>query len=315
MFWYAPSENLVCGDVDGNISWQASALTPARAGWVGRLPVPGTGGYEWSGFRKDLPREYNPARGFIVTANHNVQPNGYSPPLMFKSADTKFERITRLRQLFTPGRKFSLDDHRRMQLDAYSLRAAADLDQFKGWTSADPMIERARATLAAWDAVYTRDSAAAALYETWRELPPVGGDAPPRSSSGFQAYAEARLLQAVRRIVERQGNDPEAWRWGRMHTRSFEHPFVDAFDLATVERPGGAGTVAADGASYREIMDAWDWDRSIVTNTPGQSGQPGSPFYGNLLPLWADDQYFPLTFSKAAVEKHGVRRLTLRPHK
>ena len=29
-----------------------------------------------------------------------------------------------------------------------------------------------------------------------------------------------------------------------------------------------AGTVAADGASYREIMDVADWDRSIVTSTP-----------------------------------------------
>jgi penicillin amidase len=31
MYWRAPTENLICGDVDGNISWQASALTPDRA--------------------------------------------------------------------------------------------------------------------------------------------------------------------------------------------------------------------------------------------------------------------------------------------
>ena len=55
MFWKAPSENLICGDVDGNIGFQASALTPSRKGWVGRLPVPGTGKYEWDGFRKELP--------------------------------------------------------------------------------------------------------------------------------------------------------------------------------------------------------------------------------------------------------------------
>ena len=79
MFWKYPTENLICGDVDGNISWQASALTPSRKGWTGRLPVPGTGEYEWDGFRKDLPREINPARGFIATANHNIQPKGYTP--------------------------------------------------------------------------------------------------------------------------------------------------------------------------------------------------------------------------------------------
>jgi penicillin amidase len=312
MYWHAPSENLICGDVDGHISWQASALTPDRRGWVGRLPVPGTGRYEWQGFRKDLPREYDPPRGFIVTANHNIQPNGYSPPLMFKSADTRFDRITRLRQLFPPPQKMTLEDHRRMQLDARSLRALADLDRFKGWTSADPGVERARATVAAWDGVYTRDSAAAAIYETWREAAGAGAgrqSGPGPDDSGRST--EARLRQAVGILAKRQGSDPRGWRWGRMHTRSFPHPFVSGFDLPTVERPGGAGTVAADGASYREILDVADWDRSIVTNTPGQSGQPGSPFYGNLLPLWADDQYFPLAFSKAAVNRHAAHRLTL----
>ena len=41
MFWHAPSENLICGDVDGNIAWQASALTPSRKGLV--RPTAGAG--------------------------------------------------------------------------------------------------------------------------------------------------------------------------------------------------------------------------------------------------------------------------------
>jgi penicillin amidase len=310
MFWYAPSENLICGDVDGNIAWQASALTPQRKGWLGRLPVPGTGKYEWDGFRKDLPRELNPTRGFIATANNNVQPKGYTP-FMFKSAETKFERITRLLQLLAPNRKYSVDDHRRMQLDAFSLRAATDQEHFRGWTASTPEIDRARTLVAEWDAVYRKDSAAAAIYEAWRALPPVGGPAPARTTAGFQRYAENRLRQAVERLVKEQGPDPVGWRWGRMHRRSFAHPFLNAFNLDTVERPGGAGTVAADGASYREILNVADWDRSIVTNTPGQSAQPGSPFYHNLLPLWANDEYFPLAFSKQAVDRHAAKRLTL----
>jgi penicillin amidase len=98
-----------------------------------------------------------------------------------------------------------------------------------------------------------------------------------------------------------------------MHTRAFPHALVPAFSLPAIERPGGSGTVAADGASYREILDVADWDRSIVTNVPGQSGQPESPFYGNLLPLFADDVYFPLVYSKARVEKETTNRMVLRP--
>jgi penicillin G amidase len=309
MFWKSPSENLICGDVDGNISWQASALTPARKGWTGRLPVPGTGEYEWQGFRRDLPREYNPDRRFIATANNNIQPKDYTPPLMFKNADTRFERITRLRQLLSPDRTYSLEDHQRMQNDAFSLRASADLSLFQGWNASDPAVERGRAMLAAWDAVYRRESAEAALYETWRTASRGNDQTPP---SERRARVEEALRGAIARLTESQGRNWREWRWGRMHARAFPHPFVRAFDLAPVERPGGAGTVAADGATYREILDVADWDRSIVTNVPGQSGQPGSPNYSNLLPLWAENRYFPLVFSDKAVAANAVHRLTLK---
>jgi acyl-homoserine lactone acylase PvdQ len=96
-----------------------------------------------------------------------------------------------------------------------------------------------------------------------------------------------------------------------MHTRAFPHPFVTTFNIPAVERNGGAGTVAADGASYREIFDVANWDRSLVINTPGQSGQPGSPFYDNLAKLWSDEKYFELAFSRAAVDKVARHRLTL----
>jgi penicillin G amidase len=307
-YWYAPSENLICGDVDGNISWHAAALTPNRDGWNGRLPVPGTGRYAWDGFRTDLPRELNPARGFIATANHNVNPPGYDPPLMYMSVDAGFSRIARLLQMLRPHGRYTLADHRRMQTDALSLRAVADLPLFRGWTSGDPVVERARTMLAGWDGVYEKDSAAAALYQTVRQ-----GSAAALSAPADQEALGAALRQAVERLTGTQGAEWTGWSWGRMHTRAFPHAFIADFDLATVERPGGAGTVAADGASFREILNIADWDQSMVTSTPGQSGQPGSPFYGNLLPLWASDTYFPLVFTRPAVEEQAAHRLTLRP--
>ena len=310
-YWNSPSENLICGDVDGNISWRPSALTPSRKGWSGRLPVPGTGAYEWQGYRDDLPEELNPDRGFIATANHNVQPKGYSPPFMFKNADMRFERITRLLQLIQPGRKYTLEDHARMQHDAYSLRAAADTALFRGWTSTDASVERARAMLEKWDATYRRSSVEAALYESWRSAAGSG-----RGGNAEQARTregvESRLHAAVARLTRDQGPDWNAWRWGRMHTRAFPHPFVAEFNIPPVERSGGAGTVAADGASYREILNPADWDGSLVINTPGQSGQPTSPYYSNLVNDWADDKYFPLAFSRAAVEKVTRHTLTLK---
>lgn len=311
MYWKAPSENLICGDVDDNISWRPAALTPARKGWKGRLPVPGGGQFEWQGFRRDLPFELNPDRGYIATANHNINPPGYSPPLMFKNADTRFERIVRLQQLFDGSGKLTLEDHQRIQHDALSLRAMGDLPLFSGWTSQDPAVERIRAEIAAWHGVYARDSRAAALYETWR----TGGDGGGRGRGGGGAAATPPTRQEVEKRLAAmvQGNPNLNRTWGQMHTRAFRHPLLRAFDLGPVERSGGAGTVAADGASYREIFDVADWDRSLVINVPGQSGQPGSPFYDNLLKMWADNQYFPLAFSDRAIGAAAKYRLVLRP--
>jgi penicillin amidase len=312
--WRANSENLICGDVDGNIGFQASGFAPVRKGWLGRLPVPGTGAFEWGGMRRELPKEYNPPRGFIATANHNINTKGYWPPVVFKSASTvPYDRITRIMQVIKPGQRFGIAEARQLQHDVFSLRGAEDRKLFQGWTAADPAVERARDSVANWDALLAKDSIPAAIYITWRRAvdqepaPERGTKAPSR------AAVEAALQKAIQKLTADFGADTSQWRYGRVHTQAFPHPVLAAFDLPTVERRGGNGAVAADGASYREIIDVSNWDNSLTINTPGQSAQPESPYYGNLLPLWANDEYFPMAFSRQAVDEHAAHRLTLRP--
>lgn len=304
-YWHAPTENMICGDADGNIAWQASALSPRREGWLGRLPVPGTGAYEWNGFRDDLPRELNPERGWIATANHDIHPEGYDPPLFFKR-DGPFERFARLAGVLSKGSGFTVQDSRSLQHDAYSISAAAELERFRGWASDDPELERYRQELVSWDAVFDRDSRAAAIYAQLRRFLPED------VMASKSAHEEA-LASALERLRAEQGDDPTEWRWGRTNRSEFPHSLVSAYDIPAVERSGGAGTVAATGATFREIIDFSDIDGSLATNAPGQSGRPGSPFYGNLTQMWADREYFPLSFSRAAVEANARYRLRLLP--
>ncbi|KPJ91225.1 MAG: hypothetical protein AMS18_09115, partial [Gemmatimonas sp. SG8_17] len=123
--WLVPSENMVYADVDGDIGWQAAGLTPIRCcGWVGRLPAPGTGDYEWRGFRpmSELPREYNPARGYITTANHNIMPSGYTPPLGYNWSSPV--RFSRLDDVLSDSGGFTIADFKRLQHDVHSSNAA-----------------------------------------------------------------------------------------------------------------------------------------------------------------------------------------------
>jgi penicillin amidase len=197
---------------------------------------------------------------------------------MFKTTNgVEFERITRLREMITSAGTYTLDDHRRMQLDAVHMRARSEIGVFKGWTSALPDVERARQMLSSWNAVLGKDSAPAALYSTWRQGSTAQERDLTRPSAERQPALEASLTRAIAQLGSSQGADWSGWRWGRMHSRAFPHPFLSVFDLPAVERPGGTGAVAADGATYREILDVADWDRSIVTTFPGSPASPRVP--------------------------------------
>jgi penicillin amidase len=141
----------------------------------------------------------------------------------------------------------------------------------------------------------------------------AGDGQPGEADAGSPAARESGLRRAIDKLTADFGSDWNQWRYGRVHTQAFPHPVLNAFDLPAVERRGGNGTVGADGATYREIIDVSNWDNSLTINTPGQSGQPESPFYGNLLPLWAGDEYFQMAFTRKAVDANAVHRLTLKP--
>ena len=314
MHWLVPTHSLICGDVDGNIALQVTGLTPDRDGWNGRLPVPGDGRYEWRGVRDDLPREFNPARGYIATANDNVHPPGYEgrPVFYHSSRGIETSRIRRLHELLGAGEVLSVEDHQRIQHDTLLLLAERDIPAFGGWTSDDPDVDWARGLIAAWDGRLTQDSTAAALYVRWRdEINPGARNA--EAVAARRRFIEEGLRAALVRLTRELGPDRSTWRHGRIHASTLPHMLIPAFDLPTVERPGGFGAVNATGANFRRIVDLADLDRSVASNSPGQSAQPGSPFYGNLVENLANGEYFPLLFTREAVEEHAAHTLILRP--
>jgi penicillin G amidase len=61
------------------------------------------------------------------------------------------------------------------------------------------------------------------------------------------------------------------------------------------------------------VPDVGNWDNSRAVNYPGRSGDPGDPHYRDLAPVWLNDEYFPLLYSRAAVEKAPRARILLKP--
>jgi len=133
-------------------------------------------------------------------------------------------------------------------------------------------------------------------------------------------------------LTRRFDADPASWRWGELHRIELRHPLLHLADgalaarmkLPPYPRGGSADTLnnngfrskpfdVVSGASFRVVVDVGNWDAARMTNTPGQSGDPRSPFYGNLLENWAADGSVPLLFTRPAIERHTVSVVRLVP--
>ncbi len=142
---------------------------------------------------------------------------------------------------------------------------------------------------------------------------------------------EAALRDAVRTLEGRLGSNRDRWRWGRLHQPTFVHPIgrIKAlgwiFNTTPPEVGGDAFTVNNSAfnpeepfrqvivASYRQILDPADWDRSLVIHTTGQSGLPFHRHYRDYAGRWARGEYVPLLFSRQKIEEAAAGRLVLAP--
>jgi len=359
--WKIPSLNFVYADKDNNIGWIASGLTPIRKKHDGLLPVPGNGGYEWQGLLKvdELPQSFNPPRGFMATANHNILPPGYTHEIGYEFAPPY--RFLRVKERLQAETRFKLEDFKSIQHDEVSIPGQILVRLIKNMEIKDEGLKPFVEIMAEWDGKLSHDSRAGPLYAVWlRELqtdfyaarvpkqllkavrllsgPPVMlaalenpdkewfGDNPKVSRDELLRTTFARAVERTQKLLP---GPPLFWRWGKLHTATFKHPlsslgpeYASAFNLGPIPRGGDVNTPnntrhdenfnQVHGASYRQLFDLADWDRGLVTSAPGQSGQPGSEFYSNLLYRWAVAGYVPLYYSRAKIEETAKHRLKLR---
>jgi penicillin amidase len=153
----------------------------------------------------------------------------------------------------------------------------------------------------------------------------------PDPIAGRDMVLKASLEEAVTGLTERLGADMSGWRYGQEKFKHvlIHHPLSAAvseetrkkLDVGPAPRGGddstlnnsGAEDNQTEGASFRVILDTSDWDNSVATNSPGQSGNPESPHYRDLFQLWAKHQYFPLFYSRAKIESVTESRTVLEP--
>ena len=146
-------------------------------------------------------------------------------------------------------------------------------------------------------------------------------------------WIKAAFKRGIKKLEERLGEDPSNWTYGQANNKhiSITHalgnlvkaPYAELLNLPALPRGGNSYTPGStgnnlnqsSGATFRIIVDTSDWDSAVATNSPGQSGDPESPFYRNLYESWAEDSFFPVYFSKEKILENADSRVIIRSAK
>ncbi len=278
-----PGQNFVYADVDGNIGYQAAGMLPIRKNFDGDVPVDGVrGDNEWEGFIPfdQLPAFFNPARGWIVTANQNPFPENYPYRVSGDFGAPYRSREIRDRLIARSGWK--PEEMLAVEKDVYSgfssYLAAQIVAAYDRKKPNKPELADAVKLLRSWNGQMEKRTPAPLLvtlfYDQLRNAAvraawPAAADtdiygpymAPvaiqkiiESGGRGFFRDPDGALLQALAAAIEEgrrtQGSDLSKWDYGRYNLLSIKHPvgsrvpvFGNYFNIGPVEMSGSSTTI------------------------------------------------------------------------
>jgi penicillin amidase len=365
-----PRQNWLCADDAGHIGYAVAGFVPVRNRGDGlRIARAWLDEGRWIAFvpYAEIPQRRNPKSGYILSANNvTMDLDAYPYPWAYHYS-TPY-RAMRIKELLTAEPKVDAAVMKRIQGDRASKMAADFVPLFVQAAKDDEALTDARVLLDRWDKNATEDSAGAALFyvamhELVRkifadELGPdlyaactatdqtVGPmlqiardkkhpfhDSVKSPSAEKWAVTYRRALSAAYARLQRElGADPQAWKWGALHTMTSRHPLGSEKAIAASVNIGphphgggpdtvwvagfrvGHGDVRADeGPAYRHIVDLADPAHAWVVLDTGNWGQPLTKSYTDLHDLWRQNLLAQALLNRADIEEQILGVLTLEP--
>ena len=265
--YLAPMQNIVIADDQGHIGMVSAGRVPVRKpenDLKGLVPSPGWDArYDWAGVLEPTwtPRETDPPRGWIATANQRIHPLDY--PHFITSEWAAPYRHQRIEQLLAARPKHSVESLRSIQADEFSAATMRLMPYLRKATSSHPLAQAAQRELAAFDGVMSADKAAPLIAWAWaRQLTQAIfrdeiGDPLYEKQINTRSFREAlegvlerndgwwcdnkttpaaetceqqiniAFTLALEELQAAQGADVAQWQWGKAHVARSEHrPFT-----------------------------------------------------------------------------------------
>jgi penicillin G amidase len=271
--YVAPMQNMVVADREGRIGVVSAGRVPLRKAandLKGQVPAPGWDArYDWDGFldSASTPREVDPPRGWIATANQRIHAPDY--PHYITSEWAVPYRQQRIEQLLAAKPRHSLESLREIQSDVVSLATQRLLPHLRRAQSTHALAAAAMQQLGAFHGTMRADAAAPLIFWAWArqltiavfgddvgpvmfertlenrsfrdalELVLEGNNAHWCDQQGTPAVetcaqqSDAAFTRALDELQSRFGSDVSAWQWGHAHVARSEHrPFSQVGLLA-----------------------------------------------------------------------------------
>ena len=119
------------------------------------------------------------------------------------------------------------------------------------------------------------------------------------------------MSEAIQYLTEKLGADTDNWQWGKVHKMAFNHTLggkLSFLNLEPVPTNGSHHTInsgfwdsanpfnMSSGGVIRMMVDFSNPQRSTIISPPGQSGHYLSPFYDDMVKIWAAGDQVPMHF-------------------
>jgi penicillin amidase len=264
---HAPGLNVVWANAAGNIAWWAAAKLPIRPEGVNPSFIldGSTNEADKPGFYRfvDNPQEENPARGYIVSANHQPKPRSGVPVPGYYNLPDRAQRLDQ--SLRDDNIKWDVKNSQSMQLDTvtgYFKRVLTPLLPVLDKIVTDPLERALLESLFKWDGSQTVNSITPTvfnqlLYELAKgamademgevqfnnllkthaldaALPRLAEDANSpwwdnRNTPEVESRADTMKVvwrATISHLQETLGKNPTDWGWGKAHTLTHRHPLA-----------------------------------------------------------------------------------------
>ena len=293
--------------------------------WDGYLPI------------VDKPNIFNPEEEYFATANQNVTPESYNEwnAIGFSWSDPF--RGDRVNEILESSTDLTMKDMIELQVDYHSI-PSIKLIKMLSQVKMDNKFNTYLKKLLDWDNKIVKGSGEALIYVNWEreimrkyhekyvpdevkefinvQLYRIINNLNESTNKERDGFLKETFISSVRELELNFGDKLNSAVYGQndyKHIR-VRHPLElvvndsisKILGFKTYPRGGNAYTPGStgsnlsqsSGATFRVIIDTENWDNSLASNAPGQSGNPNSQFYRNLYEEWANDKYFKLLYSK-----------------